>query len=339
MVNWIVFLLLKYAVCLPLLTGPDERFEYLGEEVDELEDEEDFFNVEDLPQFISTPSYLMIEEGSTAKFTCSVKGLHNPTISWRKVEFNETDSVYIAVGSTLLSTDPRIQVLSRSFSSSLQILLVQDKDVADYQCQVFSHPPIYQTHSIKIKKPWRVEIVGKPESGVIVLPEGQELPLICQGSGNPQPQVYWRRKARHLVDGSMRLYGDQLIYTSVTRHHSGVYVCGAEDGEGLLVEDSVHVQVHYKPEVSIEVNYIHQRDNSRLQIICHAKGVPAPLVDWAGLPSKYKQNKSVHSNTRKGLSVLVIEDNSLVKTGNISCTGRNYLGISKAHFHQDVLET
>ena len=37
------------------------RFEYLGEEVDEFEDEEDFLNVEDLPQFISTPSRLMVQ--------------------------------------------------------------------------------------------------------------------------------------------------------------------------------------------------------------------------------------------------------------------------------------
>ena len=37
------------------------RFEYLGEEVDEFEDEEDFLNVEDLPQFISTPSHLMVQ--------------------------------------------------------------------------------------------------------------------------------------------------------------------------------------------------------------------------------------------------------------------------------------
>ena len=39
---------------------------------------------------------------------------------------------------------------------------------------------------------------------------------------------------------------ETIIFFRVTRHHSGVYVCGTTYDQGLVTEDSISVQIHCK---------------------------------------------------------------------------------------------
>lgn len=302
--------------------------------------DEEFYGYEEIPveeeltpQFQTSPSKLKVSLGGTARLVCEVKDLGPNTISWRKVDGNESsESVFVAVGPTLLTTDPRFQVTLSDHGSTLQIILVQQKDEGDYQCQVFSHPPVYLTHSLSIKKSPNVTILGRPESGVLSLMEGEELALICQGEGDPEPRMFWHRKNQRLADGNRQIEGDQLIYTRVSRKHSGEYVCTGDNGFGAPAEISIIVQVKYTPVVSLEANYIHHlHTNTQLELICYAMGFPTPLIQWEGLDGVPRAS-NLHFNIRKGKEILLINDISTVVNRTISCTASNTLGKSQESF-------
>ena len=99
---------------------------------------------------------------------------------------------------------------------------------------------------------------------------GQELALVCHGTGDPEPVLKWRREVRirervtgtsiilhlyiqtsfslvlqrkRLPDGRNELIGSQVIYQNVTRKHSGTYICEASNGPGQSAIDSVIIDV------------------------------------------------------------------------------------------------
>jgi len=327
----ITFLTVVYLVVAGKISKHEYGYDYLDEEYygyDDIAVDEEF-----TPEFLTSPSNLKVSLGGTARLVCEVKDLGPNTISWRKVDGNESsESVFVAVGPTLLTTDPRFQVNLSDHGSTLQIILVQEKDEGDYQCQVFSHPPVYLTHSLNIKRPPNVTILGRPESGTLTLLEGEELALICQGAGDPEPRMFWHRKNQRLADGNRQIEGDQLIFTRVSRKHAGEYVCTADNGFGAPAESSIIVQVQYGPVVSLEANYIHHlHENTQLELICYALGQPTPLIHWDGLTGVPRAN-NMHFNIRKGKEILLINDISTVVNRTISCSGSNSLGKAMDNF-------
>ena len=101
---------------------------------------------------------------------------------------------------------------------------------------------------------------------------GQELALVCHGTGDPEPVLKWRREVsiperatstsiisyllgaiqtsfslvlqrKRLPDGRNELIGSQVIYQNVTRKHSGTYICEASNGPGQSAIDSVVIDV------------------------------------------------------------------------------------------------
>ena len=79
----------------------------------------------------------------------------------------------------------------------------------------------------------RPEVVAIPESGLIVSETGSTVTLGCQVTkGSPEPEVSWHRRERKMPSGEDSIRGLSITYTSVTRHHSGVYVCQADNGFG-----------------------------------------------------------------------------------------------------------
>ena len=50
--------------------------------------------------------------------------------------------------------------------------------------------------------------------------------------GFPTPVIHWTRKDQEMPTGEDRIEGSSLNFTSVTRHHSGIYICSADNGFG-----------------------------------------------------------------------------------------------------------
>eukprot|EP00094_Tigriopus_californicus_P013085 TCALIF_12654-PA protein Name:"Similar to Ama Protein amalgam (Drosophila melanogaster)" AED:0.21 eAED:0.21 QI:0/0/0/0.42/0.5/0.57/7/0/498 len=104
----------------------------------------------------------------------------------------------------------------------------------------------------------RPEVVSIPESGLIVAQTGESVTLACQVTkGNPQPEVKWHRRERKMPSGEEFIRGLSFTYTSVSRHHSGNYICSADNGFGEPSETTLKLDVQpkrFEPLSRIDMN-------------------------------------------------------------------------------------
>lgn len=73
-----------------------------------------------------------------------------------------------------------------------------------------------------------------------VVLEGSNLTLDCSATGNPTPNITWRK------DGSSAVLhqGETYIIVNVTRHAAGDYICTAWNGMGSQKNVTATVHVH-----------------------------------------------------------------------------------------------
>ena len=84
--------------------------------------------------------------------------------------------------------------------------------------------------------------------GVLEVTEGSPAHISCSVvAGSPTPQVVWRRREKMMPDGKEKYVGNILHFSKVTRHHSGHYLCEADNGFGPTpVSRHLRLQVHRK---------------------------------------------------------------------------------------------
>ena len=86
-----------------------------------------------------------------------------------------------------------------------------------------------------------------PDNGIIVAETGDSVTLACEISrGSPTPEMTWTRKERKMPTGEDNIRGLSLTYTAVTRHHSGIYICSADNGFGQPTVANLKLDVQRK---------------------------------------------------------------------------------------------
>jgi len=247
-------------------------------------------------------------------------------ISWKKVS-NGQNLAFIAAGTTIMGNDNRISVFVDDVSSTLTILLVNTSDVGQYICEVSSNPPVTLKHTVEIKAPPHVEILGKPQSGPWVrhLKAGDELALICEGSGDPTPSIKWKRMNKKMPDGNEETAADQIIYNSVDRKHAGVYICIGDNGYGSPATDSIEIQVNYQLKIYVDESYLHNSGSVALELVCVVQAHPVAEVVWnrSDKPLQLGRYRVEH---RSGKHVLTIDSPTKHDLGVYTCTASNQEG-------------
>ena len=103
------------------------------------------------------------------------------------------------------------------------------------------------------------KLILEPTDTNIVVRADTTVALRCKATGNPPPQISWRKKndrlpaTAQLTDGGMT-----LTMGHVTRHHTGTYECEANNGVGQAVSTQMELNVRCKwivGQVSSWVNY------------------------------------------------------------------------------------
>jgi len=221
-------------------------------------------------------------------------------------------------------------------SSTLTILLVNREDVGQYICEVSSQPPVTLKHTVEIKAPPSVSILGKPESGRLTFKSGAELALVCEGDGDPKPNIKWRRQNKKMPDGSIEMAADQIIYNSIDRKHVGTYICEGDNGFGAPAVDSIHIQVLYQPTVYVDETYLHQADSVVLELVCMVQAHPPAKVDWKR-NDKPLQEGRFRMEHRGSKHILAIDSPTKYDMGIYTCTASNSEGT--VHAVKDVQDT
>ena len=86
-----------------------------------------------------------------------------------------------------------------------------------------------------------------PANGLLVVQTGDTVTLSCKvTAGSPPPDVQWHRRERKMPSGEERIHGQSITFTSVNRHHSGNYICSADNGFGEPSETILKLDVQRK---------------------------------------------------------------------------------------------
>ncbi|XP_037080209.1 contactin-3-like [Pollicipes pollicipes] len=167
-----------------------------------------------------------------------------------------------------------------------------------------------------------------PESGQIIVDQGQNASLECHARGNPKPRVRWRKKV-HSTHSMVELSrGERLHLAKVTRSDGGLYECVADNSIGDTVTAPVNLQVLYKPETEVERSTVYTGEGFKAQLVCFVHADPIAEVKWSRVNSPIDYSRATLSNdimigTRH---TLTIDNVQLDDFDTYMCTARNGLG-------------
>ncbi|XP_059095188.1 lachesin-like isoform X2 [Tigriopus californicus] len=272
-----------------------------------------------VPKFESTSINELVNEGGTIRLPCIVDRLEGFVLLWKK-----GDSI-LAVGKQMVEKDNRYQLESEENGNTLVISLADQSDAGNYTCQISTFQPSEIHHTIKIRV--RPEVVSIPESGLIVAQTGESVTLACQVTkGNPQPEVKWHRRERKMPSGEEFIRGLSFTYTSVSRHHSGNYICSADNGFGEPSETTLKLDVQHAPEIDQDETFIHTGEGYETEIVCVIHSSPRAEVSWLkdGFPiDSSATNEITHRGNRHTLLLRDVKEESF---GDYTCQAKNLHG-------------
>jgi len=176
------------------------------------------------PKILSDPLELVVNEGQTVRLPCLVDRLEGFVLLWRK-----NDRI-ISVGPQIVDkSTSTIQLEEEENGNTLVISLTDHTDEAEYVCSVSAYRKTEIRHNVRI----RVEpVITTSPKEPLTLPEGGSATLSCQLlSGTPIPDLKWIRcDGGNFPNGGKEIVKDIVKFESVTRDHSGCYLCQAQNG-------------------------------------------------------------------------------------------------------------
>jgi len=280
--------------------------------------------VTSLPQFLSQSTNLAVDSGETLTLPCYVNKIDDYVLMWIK------DGEIISLGNKIIkSEEDRYSLEVNEQGNKLVIQYAIPQDRGNYRCQVSSYNLAYIDHTVTVRVEPVIETYPK---GQIFLKEGESVQLLCYlYAGEPQPEVFWM--IRNTENDTEHLE-QQLDLTNVSRHHSGQYICIADNGYGLKpVSKEVAVSVQYAPEMSIEQVYLSSSKGSYIIISCMVESSPRARVIWSKdgqriLPEWPDQDQYalIIDRNKHNLLLKTVTADSF---GVYSCSAENSLGVAQ----------
>ncbi|XP_017340479.1 protogenin B isoform X2 [Ictalurus punctatus] len=242
--------------------------------------------ISSISSFVNQPSPVVVNEGSVARFVCSVNANPPAIITW---EVNQK---------ALPLETARIAVLPNGV---LQIHEVKLEDAGFYRCvatntasQLRSREAMLTVNSVPGARPlMKPQIIAGPQNISATL--HQTVVLECVAEGNPRPLVSWSRADSKPIDvfGVKVLGNGNLVISSVKTHHSGVYLCRATTPRTRNFTIAAANLTVLVPPSMVEKPESQTRPRAgTARFNCQAEGVPAPRVKWL------KNGEVIHSNGR-----------------------------------------
>lgn len=238
---------------------------------------------------------------------------------------------YLSLGSRIIVKDERISVKQhhngeKHNGSTLVITLAKEEDAGSYVCGLGASGNQEITHTVSIRAP--PKITKEPKNGLERVKKGATVTIRCVASGEPAPVVKWTRIGKRLPDGRHELEADELSFQNVDRHHSGIYVCTANNGYGESVKEKIEIEVEYPPEVTAEQLFIHAATGNSVELVCNVHAHPTPVVKW------FKNSMELTGETTKlekrgHRHILVLQSVSKSDWGNYTCSAQNREGFQK----------
>ncbi|EZA50343.1 Lachesin [Ooceraea biroi] len=236
---------------------------------------------------------IRVKAGSTVLLPCQVIHAENYAITWTK------DGEYLYFGGQPYISDKRIVNLP---NNSLVIHNASVNDTSnDYKCTVLAENNLVITHRLLVdpapEKTHQQSVPQHSHKGIIrVMPsrrvdviQGHSVRLGCETDIQPPPEIKWfiENKKVNSYDPDVTVDGNYLTIRKVSRSHSGLYQCLAEDGSKQPAMEAIAVVVHYVPEIEVKRNIVHSGAGIESEMTCIVSAYPEAIITW------YKGDKEI----------------------------------------------
>lgn len=312
-----------------------------------------------LAQKISTqPKTYEVRVGNSIELPCHFSELDadEKVVVWKR------GLDVLAIDDELTISDNRFQIKRDGLNYVLSIVSLEPYDSAEYTCSVTSNPPVEITHKLQVTVSPTVKLTPSPSSTPLLVRAGEEVIVKCSASGNPPPELSWRRKSgwgEHSVPMPSHSHTSshgRLRIDNVQVSDSGVYECQASNGigEDALAEIEIKVEASEKtasaeeresqtsaPWVETDRLYIPVSVGSDADIKCRYKGQPEPSVDWLfnGFKINPHSTQFRHSTQlgsfdgNNSVTVFSLKDIHEDHFGDYTCKISNNLGTVERTIH------
>jgi hypothetical protein len=196
------------------------------------------------PRFKDTDRNITVGPGDRAVLKCRVENLGTKTVAWKKKseEHPLTIGMFTFVGDTRISVDYN----QRTNEWSLIIQDVRPSDEGKYQCQIATRDTHANTYDVLLN------VKTVQVSGTDYVEMGQQIQLICNATGKPEPphDVEWFKDGEKInSDAQTGILITKKIETKVLisvlvikkskMKDDGFYVCRSSNRDTGMIK--VHV--------------------------------------------------------------------------------------------------
>lgn len=178
------------------------------------------------------PDYYNGVPGDEVRLRCQSNDIGSAPVSWSKDR----------------TSDLPHYVIIDNFTGLLIIRSASPSDSGRYTCTVTTYHGVTVTSSVEVHIDNRspsepVKLNPLQQNHLLV--QGTDLSLPCLATGSPQPRIKWT-KLHEAFDVNTQQVGNTLLITIAQVSNRGVYICSAENDDGIIDQQSTIIEIDRK---------------------------------------------------------------------------------------------
>ncbi|XP_072887750.1 basement membrane-specific heparan sulfate proteoglycan core protein isoform X3 [Hemitrygon akajei] len=301
-------------------------------------------SVGNMPQVQVSPQRVEVPEGDTVRLYCRAGGHPSPTLTWKKHGGELPPQAVSLFGFLPLESGYSAENLERHIQelqakiehTNIGTLIIPSITAA--QAGVY----LCVGTNVVGSSEGRIEVTVFASQGSVPLvrihpspatvAEGEKLELLCQVTGDPQPEITWRRSHGYLTTNH-QVHGPLLRIRQASQADAGDYICHAENSLGMqdvAVSVSVTPVRGTSPTVRVYSSPSTVTEGEMLELHCQVTGYPQPRITW------HRAGGSLTANHQVQGSVLRILHMMPSDIGDYICRAENILGSREVKFTVSV---
>ncbi|GAA6099393.1 hemicentin-1 isoform X2 [Tachysurus ichikawai] len=272
-----------------------------------------------------SPIVVSVHVGNSVTLECLSNAIPPPTITWHK-------------NGRLITETANLRILANG--QTLEIKETEVSDTGLYICKASNIAgQVDKNFHINIYVPPSID---GPAVEHVVETISSPVTFACDASGIPHPSLTWLKNGRVIENSeSLELHilsgGSKLQIARSQLSDSGTYTCVALNVEGKA-QKSYHLTIQVPPsitgsEMPSETSVLL---NDSIQMMCHAKGTPAPTVQWLKDGKALSQTGSKNIRISPDGSTLTVTATHTTDGGKYTCVATNQAGEEDRIFNLNV---
>uniref|UniRef100_H2LQN1 NPHS1 adhesion molecule, nephrin n=1 Tax=Oryzias latipes TaxID=8090 RepID=H2LQN1_ORYLA len=291
----------------------------------------------------------VLEEGANTYYRLNV--LHPPEFSSAQPTEIQVEEDEMATIPLLVSANPegvscvwlhrRETLVKGDPDGSLEIRNATRRDAGLYTIKCENEEGVSQT-AITLDVLYACDVTAEKDPVFVNL--GGTADLICVADANPiiSDMFSWKWLEGERVEMGEETQEDEsslLTIRNVTRAHSGLYQCTANNGIGLSGSVNMQLVVQFKPELQKGPQWrkvASRGDGSTTaELVCRAEGIPRIDFSWEkkgvflDLANPRYEEKTVREGSFHTSTLRVVNVSAVMDYAVFSCYARNSLGEDK----------